>query len=69
VIRVVGIAPPSDAPARAQFEASFGRSRGVFLVRPDGYLAFVGGKHATDEHLRAYCQRWLTAREPERQAA
>jgi 2-polyprenyl-6-methoxyphenol hydroxylase-like FAD-dependent oxidoreductase len=73
VIRVVGIAPPSDASARARFEANFGRSRGVLLVRPDGYVGFVGGKRASDKHLDAYCRRWLTAREsaraPERQAA
>jgi hypothetical protein len=62
IIRVVGIAPPSDASARARFEASFGRSRGVFLVRPDGYIGFVGGKRASDKDLDAYCRRWLTAR-------
>jgi 2-polyprenyl-6-methoxyphenol hydroxylase-like FAD-dependent oxidoreductase len=66
VIRVVGIAPPSDDSARARFHAAFGRSRGVFLVRPDGYLAFVGGKRASDTHLAAYCRRWLTPREPAR---
>ena len=67
VIRVVGIAPPLDASGRARFEASFGRSSGVFLVRPDGYLGFVGDEHASARHLAAYCRRWLTA--PERQAA
>jgi hypothetical protein len=45
----------------------------VFLVRPDGYLGFVGGKRASAEHLDEYCRRWLTARQeartPERQAA
>jgi hypothetical protein len=73
IVRVVAIAPPLDAGGRAWFEASFGRSTGVFLVRPDGYLGFVGGKRAAAEHLDAYCRRWLTAHEPagapERRAA
>jgi 2-polyprenyl-6-methoxyphenol hydroxylase-like FAD-dependent oxidoreductase len=66
VIRVVGIAPPSDATARARFEATFGHSRGVFLVRPDGYVGFAGGKRASEDDLGVYCRRWLTARQPER---
>jgi 2-polyprenyl-6-methoxyphenol hydroxylase-like FAD-dependent oxidoreductase len=60
VIRVVGLAPPSDAAARARFEATFGRSSGVFLVRPDGYVGFAGGKRASVVDLDAYCRRWLT---------
>jgi 2-polyprenyl-6-methoxyphenol hydroxylase-like FAD-dependent oxidoreductase len=64
VIRVVGIAPPSDEGARARFHAAFGRSSGVLLVRPDGYVGFAGGRHASPRHLDAYCRRWLTAREP-----
>ena len=59
--------------ARARFEASFGRLGGAFLVRPDGYVGFVGGKRAAGEHLDAYCRRWLTAhpsaQAPERRAA
>jgi 2-polyprenyl-6-methoxyphenol hydroxylase-like FAD-dependent oxidoreductase len=66
IIRIVGIAPPSDAAARARFEATFGRSRGVFLVRPDGYVGFAGGKRASGKDLAAYCRRWLTARETAR---
>jgi 2-polyprenyl-6-methoxyphenol hydroxylase-like FAD-dependent oxidoreductase len=69
VIRVVDIAPPPDPAARAKFEESFGRSRGVLLVRPDGYVGFAGGKHASGEDLAVYCRQWLTAREPARQAA
>jgi hypothetical protein len=73
IIRVVGIAPPEDAAPRARFEASFGRSGGVFLVRPDGYVGFAGGMYASEKDLDAYCRRWLTAQEParapERQAA
>jgi hypothetical protein len=65
-IRVVGIAPPSDDATRARFHAIFGRSRGVFLVRPDGYVGFAGGKHALAGHLDAYCRSWLIAREPVR---
>jgi 2-polyprenyl-6-methoxyphenol hydroxylase-like FAD-dependent oxidoreductase len=64
VIRVVGIAPPSGEAARARFHAAFGRSRAVFLVRPDGYVGFAGGKHASARHLASYCRRWLTVREP-----
>jgi 2-polyprenyl-6-methoxyphenol hydroxylase-like FAD-dependent oxidoreductase len=67
-IRVVGIAPPSDAAARARFRATFGRSRGVLLVRPDGYVGFVGGEHASARHLDAYCRRWLIAGEPAQRA-
>ncbi len=63
VVRIVGIAPPSDNAGRARFHALFGRSRGVLLVRPDAYLGFVGGKHASARHLRAYCRRWLAPRE------
>jgi 2-polyprenyl-6-methoxyphenol hydroxylase-like FAD-dependent oxidoreductase len=60
IIRIAGIAPPEDAAARSRFEAIFGRSRGVFLVRPDGYVGFAGGKRASDVDLAAYCRRWLT---------
>jgi 2-polyprenyl-6-methoxyphenol hydroxylase-like FAD-dependent oxidoreductase len=60
IIRIAGIARPSDAAARARFEATFGRSRGVFLVRPDGYVGFAGGKRASGKDLAAYCRRWLT---------
>jgi 2-polyprenyl-6-methoxyphenol hydroxylase-like FAD-dependent oxidoreductase len=63
VIRVVGISAPSEDSPRARFHETFGRSRGVFLLRPDGYVAFVGGKRATGKHLAAYCRRWLTPRE------
>jgi 2-polyprenyl-6-methoxyphenol hydroxylase-like FAD-dependent oxidoreductase len=71
IIRVVEIAPPEDAALRARFDRDFGRSTGVFLVRPDGYIAFAGGQHASAEHLGAYCREWLTGRPstPERKAA
>jgi hypothetical protein len=73
VIRAVGIAPPPDVAGRAKFEETFGRGRAVYLVRPDGYVAFAGGKHASAADLDAYCRRWLTAQEaaraPERRAA
>lgn len=69
IIRVVGIsAPPGDA-ARARFDATLGRSRGVFLVRPDGYVGFAGGKHASARHLEPYCRRWLTPRKEQAVAA
>ena len=43
---------------RARFEASFGRSRGVLLARPDGYVGFVGGKRASAEDHCAPSTRW-----------
>jgi 2-polyprenyl-6-methoxyphenol hydroxylase-like FAD-dependent oxidoreductase len=61
LIRVVGIAPASDEADRERFRAVLGHGSGVILVRPDGYVAFAGGKHATGRHLAAYCRRWLTA--------
>ncbi|HEX8793841.1 MAG TPA: FAD-dependent monooxygenase [Polyangiaceae bacterium] len=66
VIRVVGIAPPEDDAGRDRFHATLGRSRGVFLVRPDGYVGFAGGKNASASHLEGYCRRWLLASEPAR---
>lgn len=73
IIRVVGIAPPSDEAGRARFHETIGRSSGVLLVRPDGYAGFVGGKNASAVDLEGYCRRWLTAREaaraPEKKAA
>lgn len=48
-----------------RFGAVFGRSPSIFLVRPDGYLAFSGtDKSITD--LASHCDRWLvsTAAEP-----
>jgi FAD binding domain len=64
LIRVVELARTPEEEDRTRFEAAFGRSGGVFLVRPDGYLGFVGGERAAARHLHAYCQRWLTATEP-----
>lgn len=40
----------------------------MILVRPDGYVAFVGGEHASARHLDAYCRRWLVARDAVRAA-
>ena len=45
LIDVVELAPPPEA-ARERFQAVFGRSNGVFLVRPDGYVGFASGEHA-----------------------
>jgi 2-polyprenyl-6-methoxyphenol hydroxylase-like FAD-dependent oxidoreductase len=69
LIRVVGIAPPPDEEERARFDAALGRSRGVLLVRPDGYVGFAGGKHASAAQLDAYCRRWLVTRESARAPA
>jgi len=62
VVRVVGIAPPSSSGDLERFTRTFGRTRCVVLVRPDGYVGFAGGKHATPADLARYCQRWLKAR-------
>jgi hypothetical protein len=61
LIRVAGIAPPSGQTKRQHFHEVLGHASGVILVRPDGYVGFAGGKHATGRHLAAYCRRWLTA--------
>jgi 2-polyprenyl-6-methoxyphenol hydroxylase-like FAD-dependent oxidoreductase len=60
LIRVAGIAPASGRTERERFHAVLGHANGVMLVRPDGYVGFAGGKHATGRHLAAYCERWLT---------
>jgi hypothetical protein len=57
---VVELAPAPDA-ARKRFQAVFGRSDGVFLVRPDGYVGFVSAEQALVRQLDAYCRQWLTA--------
>jgi 2-polyprenyl-6-methoxyphenol hydroxylase-like FAD-dependent oxidoreductase len=64
LIRIARIAPPQDDASRHRFQAAFGESNGLLLVRPDGYVGFVGGKHASPRHLQAYCRRWLTERQP-----
>jgi 2-polyprenyl-6-methoxyphenol hydroxylase-like FAD-dependent oxidoreductase len=61
LIRVAGIAPATGEADRKRFRAVLGHASGVILVRPDGYVGFAGGKHATGRHLAAYCKRWLTA--------
>jgi hypothetical protein len=60
---VVELAPAPEA-ARERFQAVFGRSDGVFLVRPDGYVGFASGEHASTRQLDAYCRRWLSAPAP-----
>ena len=60
LIRVVELAPTADEADRARFHAVFGRSAGVFLVRPDGYLGFADGEREAVRHLDTYCRRWLT---------
>lgn len=70
LIRVASIAPAPDEVDRERFHAVLGNASGVILVRPDGYVAFAGGKHASGRHLAAYCSRWLTpSREPVARAA
>jgi hypothetical protein len=59
LIGVVELAPAPEA-ARERFQAVFGRSDGVFLVRPDGYVGFASGEHASRQ-LDAYCRLWLSA--------
>jgi hypothetical protein len=61
LIRTVNISATADEAPRARFQETFGRSAGVFLVRPDGYLGLAAGEPAAAGHLRAYCHRWLTA--------
>jgi hypothetical protein len=60
LIRVVELAPLPET-ARQRFQAVFGRSDGVFLVRPDGYVGFASGEHGSARQLDAYCRQWLTS--------
>jgi len=55
------LAPAPDDATRARFQSVFGRSGSAFLVRPDGYVGFAGGEHASARHHDAYCRQWLTA--------
>ena len=59
LIGVVELAPAEAACER--FQTVFGRSDGVFLVRPDGHVGFASGEHASARQLDAYCRLWLTA--------
>jgi hypothetical protein len=63
LIGEVELMPAPDDASRARFVSLFGRSGSVFLVRPDGYVAFAGSEHAAVGHLDAYCRRWLSAPE------
>jgi hypothetical protein len=60
LIGVVELAPAPET-GRERFQAVFGRSNGVFLVRPDGYVGFASGEHAWTRQLDAYCRLWLSA--------
>jgi aldehyde dehydrogenase (NAD+) len=50
IIDIVELAP-APAAARERFQAVFGRSGGVFLVRPDGYVGFASGDHESARQL------------------
>jgi hypothetical protein len=60
LIGVVELAPAPET-ARERFQAVFGPSNGVFLVRPDGYVGFASGEHGWTRQFDAYCRLWLTA--------
>ncbi len=60
LIGVVEVAPALEA-ASERFQTVFGRSDGVFLVRPDGYVGFASGEQAWTRQLDAYCRLWLSA--------
>ena len=60
LISVVELAPAPQA-ARERFQTVFGRSNGVFLVRPDDYVGFASGEQAWTRQLDAYCRLWLSA--------
>jgi hypothetical protein len=59
-IAVVEVAPRTDEPSHARYQATCGRSTVVFLVRPDGYVGLSASGHDAAGHLAAYCKRWLT---------
>ena len=56
----VVLEPAPDNAARTRFQAVFGKSESVYLIRPDAYVGFAGGEHAAERHLEAYCRKWLT---------
>lgn len=67
IVRIVDIAPALENEARKKFHTQFGRVGGILLVRPDGYIGFLGNKHTSTQHLREYCQRWFIEHEPIRE--
>jgi 2-polyprenyl-6-methoxyphenol hydroxylase-like FAD-dependent oxidoreductase len=68
VCGVWGVTDPGAAEGAADAEgglaplaANYGRTRpSVYLVRPDGYVAFRGHAVRDAEALAKYCERWLT---------
>jgi hypothetical protein len=60
LIGVVELAPAPET-GRERLQAVFGRSNGVLLVRPDGYVGFASGEYAWTRQLDAYCRLWLSA--------
>ena len=60
LVRAHRIAPGSDRPEeRSRFTELFG-GRGVFIVRPDLYVAFAGRRRATGR-LASWLARWFPA--------
>lgn len=59
LLQIHKIEPPRDAPeANPQFEQCFGNKAGLFLVRPDSYLGFVGSG-SDFSALLDWLNRWL----------
>jgi len=58
LIGVVELAPAPET-GRERFQAVFGRSDGVFLVRPDGYADLTTAISAAADHVAAYHRKWF----------
>jgi hypothetical protein len=55
------IAPvANDRTDRLSFTEAFGRRPSILLARPDSYLGFAGGRHATGD-LAGWLSRWFPA--------
>ena len=61
VMSIAPIAAPADPAAAERFHEDFGAAGGIHVVRPDGYLGFVGAPRSA-KALAAWCARWLGER-------
>ena len=60
---VVELTPRPSKADRARFQLVFGLLASVFLVRPEGFSAWLAGEGAV-RHLDACCRQWRSSAEP-----
>jgi len=60
-IATIDLAPPASPPDRTRYETVLGQSS-VYLVRPDGYVAFAAGRYTAATQLTPYLQKWFNTR-------